>query len=157
LSSASSLLLPRILALPTQSAEVRFLALPIRSEGRSPRAAQGRNSHVREASTNDGDGRSRHEADVVDRNGGRPIGAESGPPGLASRRTGVRQSRHPKCEQEIGFTRQFRESREASCPNDRTPDRIAAGLEAPLRPQVLGAAPRASRRPPRDKDHPNTG
>src|ERR1700722_18948884 len=48
-------------------------------------------------------------------------------------------------------------SREASCPNDRTPDRIAAGLEARLRPQVLGAAPRASRRPPRGKDRPNTG
>ena len=62
-----------------------------------------------------------------------------------------------QCEREIGFTRQFLERREASCPNDRTPDRIAAGLEARLRPQVLGAAPRASRLSPRGKDHPNTG
>src|SRR5580692_10016780 len=53
LNSASSLLLRRILAPPRQSAEVRFLAPPIHSEGRSQRAAQGRNSHVREASAND--------------------------------------------------------------------------------------------------------
>ena len=82
---------------------------------------------------------------------------EGGPTG--SPRKGPEFAPKPpsQCEREIGFTRQFLERREASCPNDRTPDRIAAGLEAQLRPQVLGAAPRASRRPPRGKDRPNTG
>jgi hypothetical protein len=62
---------------------------------------------------------------VVDVAVGRKAGLQ-GPP-----REGPEAAPKPpsQCEREIGFTRQFRESREASYRNDRTPDRIAAGLE----------------------------
>ena len=83
-------------------------------------------------------------------------GAHYGPSQGDRRRRASRPKPPSQCEPGLGFT-QFRNSREASCPNDRTPDRIAAALEARLRPQVLGAAPRVSRRPLRSKDRPNTG
>jgi hypothetical protein len=99
----------------------------------------------------------RCEADIADRRLyvaiGRKVGLQESP------REGPESAPKPppQCEREIGFTRQFRESREASCPNDRTPDRIAAGLEEQRQGQVLWAVQTASRRPPRDKDRPNTG
>jgi len=99
----------------------------------------------------------RREADIADRRLYVAIGRKVGLP--ESPREGPESAPQPppQCEREIGFTRQFRESREASCPNDCTPDRIAAGLEEQRQGQVLWAVQTANRRPPRGKDRPNTG